>query len=316
MALNPDPPRLPVAWSDGQIVADARAAREEFRQRRMAGPLEDYEREFPVAKAAADVVVAELEALLALPANREMLAAAVANKAQYSALRSLAAVPISEDDLRTLVDATVTRTAVRANQQLADDLVRLLRASLDPKRFPWIAAGRPATDEERAAAQLATAVLAGVSAVQAGRRGLESNSLEGRIAGLLQAAGYLQVKKPAGGIKHMAHLPQPGQFVRTCRFGTHNADFVVRLRDERILALECKASNSEVNGFKRLNKEVVVDAGDWYRQFGHSSVIAAAALRGVFKPANVMAAQAEGVFLFWWHRMDDLADFVAASPFG
>ena len=35
--------------------------------------------------------------------------------------------------------------------------------------------------------------------------------------------------------------------------GEHNADLVVGLHDERILALECKASNSEINSRKRIN---------------------------------------------------------------
>lgn len=96
----------------------------------------------------------------------------------------------------------------------------------------------------------------------------------------------------------------------TCKFGGHNADFVVGLQDGRILAIECKASNSEVNGYKRLNKEVVVDAGDWIRKFGENNVIAAAVLRGVFNPENVEQAQNQGVYIFWWHRIRALERFL------
>ena len=100
---------------------------------------------------------------------------------------------------------------------------------------------------------------------------------------------------------------------QTCKLGGHNADLVVRLFDGRLLPIECKASNSEVNGYKRLNKEVVVDAKDWSRRYGSDTVIPAAALRGVFKASNVVEAQREGVYIFWWHRMDALAKFLAAA---
>jgi hypothetical protein len=57
----------------------------------------------------------------------------------------------------------------------------------------------------------------------------------------------------------------------------------------------------------------VVDAGDWHREFGKSSVVASAALRGVFKPANVVSAQEQDVFIVWWHSMESLADFLTEA---
>lgn len=306
-------PVLPRKWTDEEIKADVATARGEFRTRRLHTPLADYTAQFPSAKAAADVVVTALGAILGVPADRELAADIVGNKQQFAALRSLAAVPISEDDLDTLLDASVNKTAVKTSQALADDLARLLSASLDPERFPWVAENRPASVEELETAKIATAVLTAVSAVQAARRGEESKALEGRVAEILDAAGYRQVKKRSGGIKQIAHFPEPGTYMRQCILGGHNADYVVRLNDFRLLPLECKASNSAVNGFKRLNKEVVVDAGDWYREFGQSNVVAATALRGVFKAENVSTAQNHNVFIFWWHNMDALAAFLAQA---
>ena len=306
-------PIFPESHSDSQIREDAFAARSEFRQRRLDVPLADYERIFPVAEAAADTVIDALGSILGTPADKDLIADIVADKAQFSALRNLAASPISADDLNTLLDAVLSRKAVRGSQALADRIAQLLRDCLDPKRFPWIAASRAATPAELATARLATAVLITVSTVQAARRGEESKALEGKVEDILLAAGYEKTRKRAGGIKLGAHFPERGTFVRTCAFGTHNADFVIALGDGRVLALECKASNSEVNGFKRLNKECVVDAGDWYRKFGESNVLAAAALRGVFKATNVVSAQEQRVHIFWWHRMEALADFLAAA---
>jgi len=313
MATRNTQSAFPSKWTEAQIAADTSTARAEFRRRRLEEPLADYEGKFPTAKAAADVIVGALTTLVTVPADREFLARIVANKEQYSALRSLAAVPISVDDLETLLGASLNRTAIRQNQELANKLSELLRTCLDPKRFPWVVAEREATDEEIAAAKLATAVVTAVSAVQAGRRGDESKALEGKVKEILITADYVEIKKRKGGIKQIAHFPEPGTFMHQCTFGGHNADFVIRLKDGRILALECKASNSEVNGFKRLNKEVVVDAGDWHREFGKSSVVASAALRGVFKPANVVSAQEQDVFIFWWHSMESLADFLTEA---
>ena len=80
-----------------------------------------------------------------------------------------------------------------------------------------------------------------------------------------------------------------------------------------MLALECKASNSEVNSFKRLNKEVVGDAKDWVTRFGKNVVVPAAALQGVFKATNVESAQDTPVYMFWGHRLNDLTAFIQST---
>lgn len=305
-------PVTPRRWNEEEVNHASATARSEFRVRRLDEPQRDYATHYPDAKAAADTVIGALSKVLSVPASRELVSGIVGHKEQFSALRSLAAVPISADDMETLLDASLSPTALRQRQGLADDLARLLKASLDPNRFPWIAAERAPTATELEAAQLATAVLTAVSAVQANRRGEESKALEGRVNELLLAAGYELSRKPGGGITQIAHFPQPGRYVRQCTLARHNADFVVRLKDERLLAIECKASNSEVNGRKRLNKEVVVDAVDWYQMFGKSTVVVAAALRGVFNSAYVRDAQAEGVYIFWWHDMSPLTAFLSA----
>lgn len=304
------PHALPARCTPVRIARDTEVARGEFRARRLLDPLADYNVAFPTAEAAANTVVDALDEVLAVPSDRSHLASLVGDKAAFSTLRSLAASPISADDLNTLLRTSVNRTALRNDQELADALAGLLRSCLDPKRFPWIVEEREATEGELQAAKLATAVLTATSAVQAGRRGTESSALEGRVVELATEAGYAQVPKLGDGITSLANFPAPGQFMRTTKLGGHNADLVVRLMDGRLLAIECKASNSEVNGYKRLNKEVVVDAGDWYRRFGQDNVVVGAALRGVFKASNVVTAQQQGVYLFWWHRMRALSDFL------
>lgn len=340
---------LPELASLEQIQDDCRQARAEFRSRRLLDPLKDYNDVYPEAVDAAAFVIDALGCLLVGPgapgamrpggagagavagitmdlfdslpaeddsgadaqagADAELLSSIVSHKLQFQALRALAAPPISEDDLDTLLDARVNKTAVRRNQALADDIGRLLLSALDPHRFPWVLQDRPPTEVERHTAIMATAVLISMNTVYTRRRSDERDQLEGRLEQLLIDKGYTRAPAPRGGIADVGMLPPRGVFMRQCKLGKHNADLVVMLWDGRLLAVECKASNSTVNGEKRLNKEVVADAGDWYEQFGRSNLVAAA-LRGVFKPAKVREAQEQGVYLFWWHRIDALADFL------
>jgi hypothetical protein len=52
-------------------------------------------------------------------------------------------------------------------------------------------------------------------------------------------------------------------------------------------------------------------AAHWYQQLGRAQVIPCAVLSGVFAPANLVKVQDNGgVYLFWQHRLGDLASFV------
>lgn len=82
--------------------------------------------------------------------------------------------------------------------------------------------------------------------------------------------------------------------------------------DGRILAIECKVSNSKVNSFKRLNNDAAVKARAWVREFGERNIIPVAVLGGVFNPKNVIEAQRD-IYLFWEHRLDELCQFLAQS---
>ncbi len=305
-------PKLAKEWTSAEIEADCVKAKADFRVRRTAGPLDDYLREFPSAKSAADNIVANLSRILAIPADQKLLASIVADQANFTALRYLAAPPISEDDLDTLLGSSLSATALRANATLADELVGLLKLSLDPKRFPWIATGKPPTATQLSAAKLASAVAAAIARVQTKRRGDEKEALEKDIEALLQGLGWKKVARPGTAIKLLASGPKPGEYISHCTLGEDNMDFVVGLKHGRTLAIEAKASNSEVNSRKRLNKEVVVDAQHLQGHFG-TQVVSATALRGVFKPEYVVTAQSTPLIIFWGHRLDDLKSFLSAT---
>jgi hypothetical protein len=77
------------------------------------------------------------------------------------------------------------------------------------------------------------------------------------------------------------------------------------------MAIECKVSNSTVNSFKRLVHDTGGKAAHWYNQLGRAQVIPSAVLSGVYSTANLVDEQEnKGVYLFWQHRLSDLANFV------
>jgi len=89
-------------------------------------------------------------------------------------------------------------------------------------------------------------------------------------------------------------------------------DVPIRLKDGRLLALECKVTNSAINSVKRLNRETGGKADQWRRAFGEQ-VIPAAVLAGVFKLGNLVDAQdRQGIAIFWEHHLDQLFEFVAS----
>ena len=103
------------------------------------------------------------------------------------------------------------------------------------------------------------------------------------------------------------------EFCGESRLGNTRADLVVRLHDGRAMPIECKASNSAVNSFKRINHEAAGKARSWIHDFGQRQTVPAAVISGVFNAANLEAAQDEGLALIWSHRIEDLAAFIESS---
>jgi hypothetical protein len=91
------------------------------------------------------------------------------------------------------------------------------------------------------------------------------------------------------------------------------ADIPVRLFDGRLMPIECKVSNSEVNSVKRINNDAAAKAVGWRRRLGEDQVVPVAMLSGVFKVANLLQAQGAGLTLFWAHRLDQLQAFIEAT---
>ncbi len=174
-------------WSGEVIAADVRAASDEFRGRRRAEPLARYLAAFdasavPVAQALSRLAGGSLVE----GADPQSWSAVWSSEAGREAFRYLSAPPISKDDLETLAATSLSPTAAGDELRRAR-LLEVMRAVLDPRRFPWIAAGRSPRPHELKAAALATSTLIASQRVQTLRRGDEGAMVEGRTHHLEQA---------------------------------------------------------------------------------------------------------------------------------
>lgn len=304
-------PDKAVKWTGEQIVADAAEAKELFRRRRLGEPLDNYLKAFAALEKANKKLLQEFPRLFADPVDPLLVADIVRDEDLLTALRYLGAPPISKDDLTTLVGENLAWTQIKGDATRATAVRDTIRAILDPKRFPWIYAGREPTRKESDAAILASSVVASAQRVQTLRRSDEKANVEGAVLGLLIGMGFEQLARPEKGIKSLLRdAPKPGEFIKECTVGEDNADLVVGLYDHRVLVIECKGSNSEINSRKRINKEVAKDAAKWVQAFGANNIVPAAAIQGVFKPSYIVEAQETPVVFFWGHRLTDLKEFI------
>src|SRR5262249_48508397 len=137
--------------------------------------------------------------------------AMLSDKRFLEAVRYLSGPPISIDDLKVLADASsVAPKTLRADPGLARRLVETILTGLDRRRFPWVAEHREATDQERAAAVVASAAMVAAKRVETERRNEGKTAQEQRVRGALLEHGFSEVEpRPA---QTLAQAPRPGQF--------------------------------------------------------------------------------------------------------
>ena len=302
-------------WGVEELSVDAAAAVAEFRARRLGEPLARYLLAFDANRDGNAEMIARLNEVLGEHgADSAFVKSLWSTESGRTAFRYLGAPPISEDDLETLAEAKLSPASARSPTGKGQSLIAVMRAILDPRRFPWVAGQRAPTQAELQAAVLATTSLMASQRVQTLRRGDEKSMVEGAVKGLLVGMGWSPApSRPARGIQNLLNdSPPENTFLTQVNLGSDNADVVVRLRDGRLLAIECKGSNSEINSRKRRNKEAVQNARAWLARFG-AQVVPAVALQGVFKDRYLVEAQDTPMLIFWSHRLDDLKQFVEAT---
>lgn len=226
----------------------------------------------------------------------------------FQILRSFCGPPISEEDLWTLVGGPKFK---RVPPDFADETADVISLVIDPVRFPWVRDERPATHEEREKAVLATTTLISSRVIATNRRGSASARQESAVADALGAAGY-RFDKSRSQIQFLDQLDR-GSYSRERVVAGAKCDVPVRLRDGRLLALECKVSNGPKNSWKRVNREVGGKAETWRQHFG-MQVITSVVLAGVYDLSCLVSAQdSQHVTLFWEHDLTPLSEFLALA---
>ncbi|WP_438000023.1 XamI family restriction endonuclease [Sorangium sp. So ce185] len=226
----------------------------------------------------------------------------------WQLLRYVCAPVLSEENFWTLVGSPKSKTV---RSQYADDAAEVIAPVVDPVRFPWVREDREPTRMEAYAAVLSTVVLLAAQRVGTGARGDVSKRQEAAVASVLAAAGYFRDLSSAR-IAFIDDLPR-GSYSPERRLGSAKCDVPVRLRDGRLLAIECKVSIGPKNGWKRLNRETGGKAETWRAHFGAGQVITAVVLDGVFDLGCLVQAQdRQGVTIFWEHDLDALSRFLVA----
>jgi hypothetical protein len=165
-------------------------------------------------------------------------------------------------------------------------------------------------------------------ALQTERRG-HGRIVEQRLETRLVELGFVKVsgKKPQrsgtpaldlpaypkkGKITQPSHHPTYPHFYGECTVYGRKVDLFIALATGRMIALEAKDSSSGLNSKKRLLNDTAAKAVHYATQAGRN-VISVALLSGVFKLADLQAAQREGLYLVWAHDMDGFIDWIKSQ---
>jgi XamI restriction endonuclease len=300
----------PPRWTTDELAEDAAISAAQFRAERLA-VTGSWETHYKQARKKFELLFKKLSDLNPGAITDESLAEAY-GLGLGEALRYLAGPPISDDDLQVIADVdSIAPGILKKDTEALRKVFGVIERVIDPHRFPWMEAGVAPTTQEREAALLASSVLLAAQRIATERRNKGKNSQETMVKDYLRSLGFTEV--PAVAINTIVKGPQPMQFCAECQLGVRKADVVVRLHDTRLMAIECKVSNSATNSVKRVNNDAAVKAEYWIKQFGAAQVVPAAALAGVFNVRNLEHAQASGLSLFWSHDLGKLGAFVEAT---
>ena len=302
------PPALPPHWDDERLVADRDKAIEEFRAERISESLGIYAEHFDRYRTAVENL---LESTVDLTTLAEQAVSVLVDKDLLYAARYLAGPPISDGDLEVLSDASLSPAQIRKDPAKAQQMVETILLGLDRERFPWVAEGREPTDAERRVAVIASAALIATQRVRTSRANDSPKRQQELVRNVLSEAGFVEDHPHA--IPNLSLAPSIGHFCGESMLGTRKADIVVRLWDGRILAIECKVSNSEVNSIKRLTNDAAVKARVWLEDFGRTNIVASAMMAGVFGMKHLKDSQERGLTLFWSHSLGEMMTFIEST---
>jgi hypothetical protein len=298
----------PPVWTDKELERNRKKAIANFRNERMREPLEKYLEVFDRRQGDVEDLLEHLIDMTDVDGiDDQTILDVLCDEKMLDAFRYLSGPPVSTDDLRVLADApSLTPKALRNSPAVARTIFQTVLQGLDRRRFTWVTQKREPTDAERNAAVVASAALMATQRAATDRRNQGKKIQEGSVFQALENIGFTRVA--ARTIATLDDAPRPGEFCSESLLGGRKSDIVVRLYDRRVLAIECKVSNSSTNSIKRLNNDAAAKAVAWLQEFGTRQLLPSAMLSGVFKLRNLLDAQLTGLTLWWAH---DLATFVA-----
>lgn len=299
----------PPRWGRERLALDRDRAIEAFREERMKEPLEKYLEAFEVYRDTFDEL---LEATVDLRELSARSMEVLTDDKLCEAVRYLPAPPISLDDLKVVAQVgSLSPSALRADSNSAFRIVETILMGLDRRRFPWLSEDREASEQERRSAVLASAALLTTRKVETARRNEGKQAQEQRVREILKNQGLSEV--PTRPVHTLSDAPSAGQFCMESLLGKRKADIIIGLWNHRVMAIECKVSNSATNSIKRLNNDAAAKAQAWRQDFGETQVFPAAVLSGVFNLKNLEDAQDRHLTIFWSHSLDELLKFVAQT---
>jgi hypothetical protein len=297
-------------WTTDELVRDAAASAAQFRAERL-GASGAWEAQVAQARGKFELLFEKLGDLNPDAITNDNLAN-VYGLGLGEAVRYLAGPPISDDDLQVIADVgSLAPGVLKRNPETLRKVFEVIERVIDPHRFPWILNGTKPTARQREAALLASSVLLAAQRIATERRNAGKESQETKVKDYLRDLGFAEV--PAKTIATIVKGPQAMQFCAECQLGERKADVVIRLHDTRLMAIECKVSNSSTNSVKRLNNDAAVKAEYWNKQFGMAQVVPVAVLAGVFNVLNLEQAQERGLALYWSHDLDKLGKFIETT---
>ncbi len=296
----------PPRWTFEEFERDSNQAIENFRRLRPEEPLELYLDLFDEYQGVFENLMEMTVDLTALQSNGLQV---LTDKKLMEAFRYLAGPPISNDDLITLAETvSLTKKILCVDESLILRVIDIVLINLDRRRFPWVADNREPSQQEREGAILASAALIATQRIGTWRRHEVKRNQEQQIEEALKSVGFHEL--PRRTVKILRQAPGLGEFCGESKFGFRKADFLVRLWDDRVMAIECKVSNSSLNSLKRLNNDVAAKAEVWRRDFGETQVVPAAAISGVFKLDALEEAQRRGLTIFWAHSINVMLEWI------
>lgn len=306
--------KTPPVWSDEDLETHARSALQNFVRRRLDEPRDRYVHHVETERAAILILFQELKGVDPDNPDLDIVRDILTDDMLFSTLRYVAGPPVSEDDLAVLATestARLTKSLLRQDP-VVQKVLNLICQLSDPYRFPWIEERRAATSQELRKAIDATAVLHASARLQTERRSF-GRQVEQDFIEKLEQIGYTRSAPPAGGrIDTPAHYPPVHQFYGEVTLYGRKADIVIRIPDERVIAVEAKDSSSAINSIKRVLNDTAAKARAWHVDAGRQ-IIPVALLSGVFGVDKLKDAQSQGLYLAWLHQLDSFISWIESQ---